>query len=396
MPRSLTLKPAALATVVALVTVAALASPAAAGASRASGSSCRTWAGDRPPVPGSGDLDGVAVLSACDIWTVGGDQRDNTAHDAILRWTTAGWKSYPSSGDGLNAVAATGPASAWAVGASSSQKLLGTLTEHWNGKTWKAVPSPDPSSTFNVLLGVAATSAGNVWAAGYVGGFGAGLRTLVLRWNGRKWLRQATPNPAGSTGSSDLTSVAATSRSSAWAVGAFSNKRDNNQPLTVRWTGSAWKQVTSPDPGGATAQDALDGVAATSKSDAWAVGQAVRPGRHLTTLILHWNGTAWRAVASPDPGGAARDNALTAVAVVSARDAWAVGYYRNASHDQTLVLHWNGAAWQRVSSPDVSGADNDLFGVDATSAGAWLVGSVSPPEGASHALALRCTARGCQ
>jgi hypothetical protein len=122
----------------------------------------------------------------------------------------------------------------------------------------------------------------------------------------------------------------------------------------------------------------------------------LRHGQHLTTLILHWNGAKWQQVASPDPGGAARDNALTAVSAVSAKDAWAIGYYSRAGHDQTLVLHWNGAKWEQVASPDVSGADNDLFGVAATSVGAWAVGSETPAKGAGHALALRCTAPACK
>jgi hypothetical protein len=55
----------------------------------------------------------------------------------------------------------------------------------------------------------------------------------------------------------------------------------------------------------------LSGVAATSASNAWAVGGA---------LILHWNGKTWKRV--PSPSSAA---GLSGVAATSATNAWAVG-----------------------------------------------------------------------
>jgi hypothetical protein len=62
----------------------------------------------------------------------------------------------------------------------------------------------------------------------------------------------------------------------------------------LRWDGTAWQRVSSPTPhGGGT----LFGVAATSSRNAWAVGCAGNCGQGfggIKTLILHWNGTAWR------------------------------------------------------------------------------------------------------
>ena len=58
----------------------------------------------------------------------------------------------------------------WAVGASDnstfSEQL--TLTEHWNGSQWQVVPSPSPSQDYNVLWGVTAVSADNIWAVGSI------------------------------------------------------------------------------------------------------------------------------------------------------------------------------------------------------------------------------------
>jgi glucose/arabinose dehydrogenase len=58
--------------------------------------------------------------------------------------------------------------------------------------------------------------------------------------------------------------------------------------------GKTWTQATSPNPGGASNNDSLSGVAATSATNAWAVG---RTGSG-ETLIERWRGTAWKRVAT--------------------------------------------------------------------------------------------------
>ena len=92
----------------------------------------------------------------------------------------------------------------------------------------------------------------------------------------------------------------------------------------------------------------LNGVAAASAADAWAVGYTGKSysGR---ALMLHWNGSAWSRVTTPavltGPGE------LTAVTVVSASSAWAVGSTGSSGQPHTLLLHWNGSAWREVTNP---------------------------------------------
>ena len=87
-----------------------------------------------------------------------------------------------------------------------------TLIEHWNGSAWKQVPSPNPSSTDNNLLSVAATSASNAWA---VGGYenGTTSRTLIEHWNGTAWKHVSSPKLSSSYNL--LLGVSATSSSDA-------------------------------------------------------------------------------------------------------------------------------------------------------------------------------------
>src|SRR6516164_6480528 len=80
---------------------------------------------------------------------------------------------------------------------------------------------------------------------------------------------------------------------------------------------------------------------------------------------------SWTSTLPPSPG--AGDNEFFGVTALSACNVWALGHADNS----TLILHWNGTAWAQVPSPS-PGAGNDLSGVDAVSAtSAWAVGEFS-------------------
>lgn len=96
----------------------------------------------------------------------------------------------------------------------------------------------------------------------------------------------------------------------------------------------------------------LTGVAATSSTNAWAVGEIYAPVRQA--FILHWNGRFWARAPSPNGAGCA---GLSSVAAISARSAWAVGATAKCAAgssgnlDRTLILRWTGFRWRRVPSP---------------------------------------------
>jgi hypothetical protein len=123
----------------------------------------------------------------------------------------------------------------------------------------------------------------------------------------------------------------------------------------------------------------LTGVAATSPTNAWAVGSSYTgkdTGKDIKTLILHWNGKSWTKA----PGFRPVIGALLAVAAISAANAWAVGYTGVPSTGitvttKTLILHWNGRVWAAVSTPKpVAG---EFAGVSMGAGLGWAVGSTS-------------------
>jgi hypothetical protein len=211
---------------------------------------------------------------------------------------------------------------------------------HWNGTAWTRVPSPGRAySAF--LASVAAISADDAWAAGYTSSRAGKDAPLILHWNGTSWKQVPSPDLSAGT---VLDGVAATSAGDAWVVGYT-----GTGPLTcsrcatliLHWNGTTWTRVPSPNP---RAGSQLFGVAATSAGNAWAVGST--PSLAGSTLILHWNGTAWEQVRTPNPFPGHGEN-LTGVAATSARNAWVVGYAGGGQY--ALIAHWNGVSWTTMT-----------------------------------------------
>ncbi len=330
-------------------------------AAAASGTACSTG-GVHPPNVGSGNnfLQGVAATSACNAWAVGYYHTGTKYLTLIEHWTGKAWKVQPSvnSGDDsrLMGVAATSTGNAWAVG--------GPLIEHWNGTAWTVQLNEKGDS----LAGVAATSATNAWAVG-----SSSSAAVVEHWNGTTWKTQSSPCPKGAQ-ECGLSGVAATSATNAWAVGHFTGSAGENRVLVEHWNGQAWKVQTSPNPTGANTAG-LTGVAATSATNAWAVGSYFQQGAGALTVIEHWDGKTWTIEPSPNPGGG-DGSELNGVAATSAKNVWAVGDidFSNGA-GKTLVEHWNGSTWSVQPSPNPGSKSNALDGVAASSAtNVWAVG----------------------
>jgi len=278
----------------------------------------------------------------------------------------------------LNGVAAASGSPAWAVGYYDDSGNELTLILKRTSSGWVQIPSPNPGGPSdsghddNELYGVAATSSTNAWAVGeYNDGFA--YNTVIARWNGASWKKQTSPNPGGSTQENVLYGVAGTSASNAWAVGDYTDGTTKYRTLIAHWNGVKWSKQTSPSPG--PTSNVLKAVGATSAKNAWAVGTYFDAGGHPRTLIEHWNGVKWSKQPSSNPS--ATEDELLGVTAISASNAWAVGYSTTPTSYRTLILHWNGVKWRRVTSPNPGGssASDQLTAVDATSStNAWAVG----------------------
>ena len=279
------------------------------------------------------------------------------------------------SGDNiLNGVSASSPTDAWAVGSlccSIRNSGTGALTEHWDGSAWTVVLGPDARFQDETLNAVADISPSDAWAVGRVkqSGYNGGT-PIILHWNGSGW--QSIASPSGVTG--ELRAVSGDGLGGAWAVG----DDGHGHSLALRCDIAACAAVTLPDVGPVSR---LRGVTSFSPDDAWAVGDSGN-----RTLVIHWDGTGWSVVPSPNPDP--NVDILHAVAGVSGDDIWAVGRMARSYADtgippgtRTLAIHWDGTGWSAVSTPN-EGYQDILNGVAASGpAAVTAVGTFQDVEG---------------
>jgi hypothetical protein len=261
----------------------------------------------------------------------------------------------------LYGVAANSPSDAWAVGMfwPNSGGLENTLIQRWNGTVWTTIPSPNPS-TRSGLRGVDVVSANDAWAVGQYQDFNIyKFRPMILRWNGTAW-NQVPINMDEGSDHIYLHSVAVVDANQAWAVGRRANS-PNNATLVLRWDGTEWMEDLSGRivaPAYSVNAPSFNAVAAAGPNDVWAVGTIHENGR-LETLTAHWDGTTWTRIASPNADDIST-NTLRGVAAISSNDVWAVGSFFDYSRGgySTLTMHWNGTQWTIIPSPNATGAGN--------------------------------------
>jgi hypothetical protein len=186
---------------------------------------------------------------------------------AVAQAQAAPWTIVPSPSPGsvndLNGVASVSATDVWAVGDTNQQ----TLTEHWNGTAWSVVASPNASSN-DALLGVAAVSTTDVWAVGqFISG--SNVETLIEQWNGTSW--SVVPSPAAGQ-LRGIAIVSAVSANDIWAVREFTDPNTGTTTTVIeQWNGTAWSVVTSPNH--SASDNNLNAAAADPASgQAWAVG----------------------------------------------------------------------------------------------------------------------------
>jgi hypothetical protein len=319
------------------------------------------WAQVPTPSPGfSASLRSVSASPTGDVWAVGDSGNDSL----IIRWDGTQWNVVTSPSPStnfldLNDVASVSATDAWAAGVYDVSGEWKTLTMRWNGTQWALVDSPSPDPSLNALSGVAASGA-DVWTVGWGGGTGS----LALRWTGGSWTRSPTPNEG--VGNNVLNGISAAATNDIWAVG-----HAQNRSLTLHYDGSAWSIVPSPNQEHGVR---LEGVVAIAHDDAWAVGWSGSPGSlDDRNVAMHWDGTSWSIVPTPQPGGASVDR-LLAIDADGPNDVWATGiYWDSASYDRSVIMHWDGTAWTVV--PHNCDTYWGLTGLTVLSASeAWAVG----------------------
>jgi hypothetical protein len=264
-----------------------------------------------------------------------------------------------------------------------------TLIERWDGTAWSIVPSPNASDDDNELFQVSAISASDIWATGYyVSAIGV-AQTLAEHWNGSAWQIVPTPDTTPLQ-DNELNSVEVVASNDVWAAGYASDDTGRQTTLIEHWNGTAWAIVASPNVG--LDDNSLVDLSAISANDVWAVGTYFNDAgynRNPHTLALHWDGSVWSVVPTSAVGNGY--NTLISVSGAASNDVWAVGaFYSSGGGYRVLMEHWDGTIWNVIPPPLPSQVTANLTTIDALSTNdVWAIGSVSSPSSYSpQALSL--------
>jgi hypothetical protein len=333
------------------------------------------------------ELFAASASSPSDIWAVG----QSTIHFDGTTWTA--FSAPMIKGDNnsfLQGVVAISPTLAWAAGNVTDRAHPGQVIEQWNGTRWSLFPGPKFGKRDRAeVFAMTSSSANDVWAIGNLVNLGTGLASpLFEHWNGTAWTATTLES-----NNQFLFGASADAANDAWAVGF--NGSDNITTAAMHWDGTTWKRVATPNVGEGT--NKLNAVLALAPNDAWAVGFStpVAPPKQAATLTLieHFDGTSWAVVPSPNigPNSANQSNRLLGLTGNSANDIWAFGSYfvaDGSGHQMTLLLHWDGTSWTVASSPSPTkgGLPCDLLwtGVVSSPGDVWILGSVLDGSLAIH------------
>ena len=297
------------------------------------------------------------------------------------KWNGSTWTivpspspQHPGGGALLTAVSCAGSIRCMAVGNTlflnaHGSFVLRPLAESWNGTSWTVLPTAKLAQPSAVLGGVSCVGPARCMAAGHAGPVQASDKfTLAEAWNGTAWRVAPTPPPQVPGGTA-LGTVSCTSPASCMAVGyaGFSNGSGASVTLAESWNGTAWRRLATPTPGG---NGALAGVSCTASPACTAVGdRAVNsPTLFMATLAERWNGARWAAQPTPNPGGASTAG-FGAVSCTRPAACMAVG----SSEDQvgefetSVAEAWNGTRWTRLHTPVRGSFADELRGIACTS-----------------------------
>ena len=228
------------------------------------------------------------------------------------------------------------------------------------GTSWAAVANPKrPGAVSSVLAGVSCPTAITCFAVGNRSAYGK-ARTLIERWNGTAWSVMQSANarrPKQPLAGNRLVSVSCVSATDCMAVGTFRDTVVNT--LTEHWDGKTWTVVPSPDrmP---TGENTLTSVSCAAPNNCFAVGRfgpnpSYNPPTAYKTLVMRWDGSQWKNM--PSPNSIYGIGELTGVDCAGGKACVAVGSAYRDSVRKSLVLTWDRAA----SGADLPGSTHSAL-----------------------------------
>ncbi len=357
-----------------LVLLAAAAGLPGCGISKGSEALGQSWTVDRSPSPLPTSVSGydgtqadalssVSCVSQSQCVAVGSWAKNGTDfnHPLLLGYGGAGWTTLRTSeaSGGLYSVSCPSPEECLAVGSDSVIRIGGSAAHRM----------PWPPGLQGLLAGISCPSVSDCWAVGYGPHASHSFsrarpdHLVLLHFDGASWQQTEPPSLPTAMPSTLLFGVSCFDPSFCVAVGEAARSASSAQDMIVlSYDGLEWSAALTPTLSHGS-QAWLKSVACMSTQRCVAVGSASTSTASAAspidrTLVIAYDGSAWKVARSPDPLGGSGNDDLSGVACTSPTSCIAVGALTSASGEQrNLVLRFDGASWSAEPVPDSGGHD---------------------------------------
>lgn len=255
---------------------------------------------------------------------------DGITFPVLLHYTGGKWVLIQNPPVALGSIVMRSASDGWAIGEVLSPQPSRPLALHYNGSTWSGIQDPAFASLTPDAL--AAAPDGEVWITAVDGsepGFDGDDPAAILHYDGHRWAREQI-----SLANDRLLGLAMVSASEGWAVGydpggTRVHHTGPQQGLIVHYHNGVWQPQSAFASPSDNAFFYLSAIAMVSASEGWAVGQE--------GVIVHYLNGAWTKVQSPT------HQALQSITMTSPAEGWAVG-------DNGTILHYLHGVWSLYRS----------------------------------------------
>lgn len=288
-----------------------------------------TWS---QPVNTTASLSTLAMVTPSEGWAVGASY----AHLNAGRWTPITPADPQTKSLYLGSISMPSASEGWAAGSTNSDTPAAALVHYANG-TWTRVNLTTQAAGFSSVVMDATTDG---WLAGYTRPSGTPPQTLMYHYQGGSWTEDTAAENALSPEYVLPAAMSMLSAHDGWGVG---------QNGIAHYCGGKWTpQRISVHAGTSVSVDfALQALTLTSPDEGWATGSMIyigasRQAPPQRAVVLHYAHHTWAV--QPLPLDTADQNTyLNGIAAASPSDVWAVG--TNNTTGKPIFLHYNGSVW---------------------------------------------------
>lgn len=315
-----------------------------------------------PGGPGSvGYPSSVACVTDSWCWATRTQAQDELAGDTLARWDLHGWSVQPlpsAAGSDVNAITCPSREECWAVGSIDTAPGYDGLRSRllrWDGRDWSEIALPISARRASWLTDVSCSHAADCLAVGTVDVSSTSTSAQAWHWNGRRW--RAVPVPH--VGRYTFITAASCSTTQCMLLARVDDSETAHHDVALRYSRGRWSHSALP------AASRWRGLTCATAASCWVVGEAVQDVGELNA-VAHWDGHRWSRRNVPQPGGRGRRNdRLLAVRCAAPSDCWAVGGWQAlaSTNSHLEALHWDGRAWRLIDTPTLAGSGGVLTSV---------------------------------